>query len=645
MSDNNSIVKQLRENNPFESSASPMPWENMNPDLQQLNRSASEEIEQLIRHKRREPSMPLVGLILGEAGSGKTHMLTRILRRLKTNSRPAIFVTVRAFRDPESVTQDLLSEIFISLMQFHSSNMSQFDLLVNEIINSYHEHRQNDGFTDLAKVDTKIYLSRDIPGLDKNVLKCILLYADTKDENKRALILEWLREGLDDEDAVNLGLPPRDIDSMTDAKKESNAEKILISLGLLLAYAHVPMIVCFDQLDYMSVNKELIEAWGNIIHLLTDNLVGILPLCFMKSQIWNDKIKPSLNSSVYQRLEHHKIVMGECSLTQAKQLIRDRIDFAFNENQEQIYQWLIERVKLNQGCSPRMVIELANRAIFKDDSPAPAANQGQTPAINNNGSDSEIYKTIKGVYDDECKKIRGDYRAWPPNADLLALSLGVWLSSLDGFEVAQDNSKHLKITAIYNDKKFAFFIVTSKFHQSTCNALKQGIAMSNDCQCFYISETKIHKKTWKQANEIMQEFIDSGGKVLLLDKDSRVQWYGLAALINRVDNGDVNIYSESKPRAATRNDIKNFVKSLKLITVSPVKARVPAVSPSLENSLIEIINASPMKIISTAKAAEMLDSKNQKISAGELLDFVRANNKFRLFPSKDDTLISMADRK
>ena len=639
MSDNDLIVKQLRENNPFESSASPMPWENMNPDLQQLNRSASEEIEQLIRHKRREPSMPLAGLILGQAGSGKTHMLTRILRRLRTNSRPAIFVTVRTFRDPESVTQDLLSEIFISLMQIHSSNMSQFDLVVNEIINSYHEHRQNDGFTDLANIDTRIYLSRDIPGIDKNVLKCILLYADTKDENKRALILEWLREGLDDEDAVNLGLPPRDIDSMTDAKKESNAEKILISLGLLLAYAHVPMIVCFDQLDSMRTH-ELISAWGNIIHLLMNDLAGILPLCFVKAEIWYDILRPHLDSSVYQRLEHHKIIMGECSLTQAKQLIRERIDFAFDSNQEQIYQWLIERVKLNQGCSPRMVIELANRAIFKDNSQSQPA-----PQKNNNESESEIYKTIKGVYDDECKKIQSDYKAWPPNADLLALSLGVWLSSFDGFEISRGNSKHLKITAIYNDKKFAFFIVTGKIHTSACNALRQGITMSSDYQCFYISETRTHKKTWKQANEIMQEFINSGGKVLLLDKDSRVQWYGLAALINRVDNGDVNIYSESKPRAATRNDIKNFVKSLKLITVAPVKTRVPAVSPSLENSLIEIVNASPMKIISTAKAAEMLDSRGQKISAGELLDFLRANNKFRLFPSKDDTLITMADRK
>ena len=119
--ENNEILLKLREKNPFASSASPLPWENVNPDLLQLSREASEEIEQLMRHKRREPSTPLAGLVLGEAGSGKTHMLTRILRRMRGNSRPAVFVAVKAFRDPETVTKHLLTEIFISLKRIHSS--------------------------------------------------------------------------------------------------------------------------------------------------------------------------------------------------------------------------------------------------------------------------------------------------------------------------------------------------------------------------------------------------------------------------------------------------------------------------------------------------------------------------------------------
>lgn len=673
MSDNDLILKQLRENNPFESSASPMPWENMNPDLQQLNRSASEEIEQLIRHKRREPSMPLAGLILGESGSGKTHMLTRILRRLRTNSRPAIFVTVRAFLDPESVRQDLLSEIFISLLQIHSSNKSQFDMLVNEVVSSYRERRINDGFASIDKIDPRIYLSRDMPGLDKNVLKCILLYAGTKDENMRALIIDWLREGLDEEDSLKLGLPPRDIYSMSDAKKESAAEKFLISLGLLLAYAHVPMIVCFDQLDLMRDYPELISAFGNIIHLLSDNLVGILPLCFMKTQIWNDKIKPNLNSSVYQRLEHHKITMSECSISQAQQLIKDRIAFAFcdkdSETQEKMYQFLIDRIKLSPSCSPRMVIELANRAIFSEESINQDSTQNQTRTQSqtqesqqdtqilsllsgNNKDESEIFNTIQGVFNDECSKIKHDPKAWPPSADLLALSLRVWLSSHENFKVSRGSSKHLKIFAEFNNKKFAFFLVTGNNHISYCNALRQGINFLNEYICYYISEAQLHKSTWKQVAKLLQEFQDAGGKVLLIDKISRVEWYGLAALINRVDNGDVNIYPSTGARAATRDDIKIFVRSLNLLNINLPKSqnktpeKTESQAPaSFESTLIEIVNASPMKLISVNKSLEFLAARDHVISRLEFMNFLQSNNKFRLFNSRDDILITMADRK
>ncbi|MBQ7560904.1 MAG: hypothetical protein IJS99_03585 [Synergistaceae bacterium] len=679
MSDNDLILKQLRENNPFESSASPVPWENMNPDLQQLNRSASEEIEQLIRHKRREPSMPLAGLILGESGSGKTHMLTRILRRLRTNSRPAIFVTVRAFRDPESVTQDLLSEIFISLLQIHSSNKSQFDMLVNEVLSSYRERRINDGFASIDKIDMRIYLARDMPGLDKNVLKCILLYAGTTDENMRALIIDWLREGLDEEDSLKLGLPSRDINSMTDAKKESAAEKILISLGLLLAYAHVPMIVCFDQLDSMNGNQELIFAFGNIIHLLSDNLVGILPLCFMKPDIWNVKIKPCLNSSVYQRLEHHKITMGECSISQAQQLIRERIAFAFcdkdSETQEKFYQFLIDRVKLKNGFSPRMVIELANRAIFRDEAPNQDSTQTQTQnqtqtqsqtqesqqdtqilldLPGNNKYEKEIFMTLKGVFNDECNKIKRDVKSWPPNADLLALSLRVWLSSHENFKVSRGSSKHLKVFAEFNNKKFAFFIVTGNNNLSHSNALKQGINFLNEYICYYISEAQLHKSTWKQVAKLLQEFQDAGGKVLLINKFTRVEWYGLAALINRVDNGDVNIYPSTGARAATRDDIKIFVRSLNLLNINLPKSQSQTQTPektesqvpaSFESVLIEIVNASPMKLISINKSLEFLAARDHVISRPEFMNFLQSNNKFRLFNSRDDILITMADRK
>lgn len=624
------IRTQLADNNPFISSASPLPWENMNPDLQQLSRSTSEEIEQLLRHKRREPTLPLAGLILGEAGSGKTHMLMRILRRLRANARPAIFVAVKTFRDPGSVTQHLLSEIFISLKRTHSNGRIQFDMLLSELMNTYSERRRNDGFTDLSKVDLRTYLARDMPNLDRNFLKCLLIYMGTNDETVKTDILDWLNEGLDDNECLKLGLPVKDMNSMTDARRESVAGKTLISLGLVLAYAKVPMVICFDQLDAMK-DRTLIEAWGNIINLLMNDLSGILPLCFVRAETWNDIFLPVLDDAVTQRLRNNTMIMNTCTLAQAQQLIHDRIAGAFDEDVEAKYQWLLEAMSksLRSGLSPRTIIELANKAITDLDSPA------ITPpvrAVLNQDA-------IRTIYEDECRKVDSEPGSWPPNSDQLALALQVWLESHDGFTVSEGDGKTLKMCGTYGKNKFAFIIVTSKSHFVATAGFKKGISFLQENPggfCFYITETRTHKATWKLANERRTEFQNLGGRYILLDKSGRTQWYGLTSMLNRIDNGDVNLYPSSQPKTATREDIRDFIRTIRLLTI-----RTNEPDKRLSENLRAIISSSPMNLISIDKAAELLRQQSINASRDDILSFVREHlDVFRIFQSRNEVLVT-----
>ena len=121
----------------------------------------------------------------------------------------------------------------------------------------------------------------------------------------------------------------------------------------------------------------------------------------------------------------------------------------------------------------------------------------------------------------------------------------------------------MKLTGRYKDKSFAFIVVTSKNHLVASAGLKRGIEFLEENPggfCCYVSEKKIHKPTWKQANENMEIFKNSGGHVLLLDDESRIRWYALTALINRVDNGDVNLYLRNGNRTAGREDIQIFAR-------------------------------------------------------------------------------------
>lgn len=654
------ILEKLRENNPFASQNSPLPWDNRTPDLQQLNRETYEEIGHLIRHKRREPYSPVAGLIIGDTGSGKTHMLTRILRKLRDNGNPAIFVLVKTFRDYESVMQHLLSEIFISLKRIHSKGRSQFDVVAEEVMNVYRERRLSDGFDDLTRLDTRVYLARDMPGLDRDFLKGLLLYIGTKDESVRLDILNWLEHGLDDEDSQRLGLPLRDTDSMTFSKRENNAEKILISLGIVLGYAKIPMIICFDQLENMK-DKRLIDAWGNLISLFVNDIPGVLPLCFVRPDTWNNVFLPVLDSSVTRRLEGNKIIMKACAPKYTNQLIHDRITNAFDkEESEEIYQWLIQRTegKLKHAMPPAEIIQKVNRIITGNDTDI-------------QDEEHEIIRTIRAAYEEEYKKIEAYPEGWPPNTDNLTLALDVWLNSHNEFEAVKGTGKYIKIQGIYNGRKYAFVILTAKGHSTVSAGLRHGMEFIKeypDGKCFYITEDKTHKRTWKQANENLAKFKNMGGHVIMLDKDTRINWYALTALINRTDNGDVNLYLLSGSRTASRDDIKSFVCTLNLIpeiftgNAKKIQPKVIVVHEAQrEESKIEsvsviepdvlgvnlksILNSSPMRMITVEKATELLSCRRIAITRNELLLFLKNNaGAFRTFSSKsnNDVLITFA---
>ncbi|MDY6400041.1 MAG: ATP-binding protein [Synergistales bacterium] len=662
---NKNIHELLRENNPFASSASPLPWDNNNPDLLQLSREASEDIAQLILYKRREPSVPLAGLVLGEAGSGKTHMLTRILRRLRKDARSAVFVAVKTFRDPEIATRHLLTEIFISLKRIHSSGHTQFDMVMSEFMNSYQERRREDGFSnaDINKIDPRVYIAKDIPGLDKNFLKCLVTYLTTVDSFTRNDILDWLSDGLEDDDSLRLGLPSRDLNSMTDARREQEAEKVLTALGLVLAYAKVPMIVCFDQLDAMK-DRALISAWGNIISLLMNDLSGILPLCFVRSEIWNDIFVPVLDDAVVQRLRNNTMIMKTCSLAQARMLIKTKIEAAFKENPEEVFQWLIDKMggTLRDGYSPRVIIELANHAIT-----ATKEVEIKTPAETRpqQYNESDIDRAIKGAYDEEYKKIQAEPEAWPPNSEQLALALEVWLNAHGEFEFYKSEVSSIKLAGKYHDKNFAFIITTAKSHFVATAGLKRGIDFVQENPrsfCCYITEKKIHKSTWKIANETLKNFEDSGGHSVMIDSDERIKWYALTALINRIDNGDVNLYLPSGSRTAVREDLTGFLKNdVKLIDFpfsddvividNPTEGRgisLPTFLPdakALCDILSKLVETSPMRMLALGRGVKLLSRSGIKMTADGLVDFVKNEPMFKIYKQDDsEPIISFSNR-
>ena len=644
MSDN-AFIDQLTADNPFISSSSPLPWENQNPDLQQLNSDVSAEIEQLILAKRRDPSLPISGLIFGEAGLGKTHMLSRILRKLRKNAWKIVFVAIRTLTNPKRIHQELLSEILLSMNRKHSEGRTQFDMLMDEVMNAYHEHRLDDTFASVDTANLNFYLKRDMPGIDKNFLKCITLYLGTNDRITKENILEWLREGLDEEESQALGLPLREASEMDDdIACEIFAKNVIISLGSLLAYAHIPMIICFDELDGMKHNKELVEVWGDSLALMMNSISGILPVCFIKSDIWDEVFRPVLNVSILQRLDAGKMEMKGCTIHQAKQIIHDRIAEKFPDSAEEKYNWLISRMAntLTEGISPREAIRLARQAL-REPTEAPI---------------DSINEAIKEAYDDEYRKIQSEPHAWPPKSESLTTALREWLASHEGWKILGGYGRHIKLLGTFSGKTFAFCSTAPKSASTATSSAKECIRFIDQfprSSCCYVMEQRAYKPTWNQFRERLGEFRSKGGRVLEVEGDSRTQWYALASLVNRINSGNVNIYSVSGSRTAKLEDAQAFFRSLDLVPGmfpksstqteklhEPPKSEHPKPesinSAELKNAVISVLKASPMNILGTEKTLSLLAGKSINISREDLLAFVNMHrDSFRTYPSRSGT--------
>lgn len=126
----------LKTNNPFISSSVGDPWKSLqHPDVKSVNKNAFDGIRRLIGQKISNPALECTGLVLGEVGSGKTHLIGRILKEGEKNDASFSFAYVQPIEDPAQTFRYLLREVTINLCRHidPSSNLNQLDKIIMEL--------------------------------------------------------------------------------------------------------------------------------------------------------------------------------------------------------------------------------------------------------------------------------------------------------------------------------------------------------------------------------------------------------------------------------------------------------------------------------------------------------------------------------
>ncbi|AFM24529.1 hypothetical protein [Desulfomonile tiedjei] len=380
---------------PFAARAVGDPWRSPEPDIATVNAQPFESIIKLLGQIHKTPN--LSALVLGEAGSGKSHLIKRLMT---AQGNKLIFVYVHPMKNPVTMFSNLLERVMTNLdcspMGLDAFfGCTQLDLIVaNVIIAALEENlkggqvkipphslkalkanpvkifQQQKNMAKWAKIlsKTEEFLASKLPKdlISKMVLKLLFHYLD---DSKRTIV-QYLLSGYppDEDDAKALGIRFHEIDLTIEAQEE-RSKQILKAIGRLLRF-YRPMILCFDQLENLDTTA-LISSFGKLISEIVNEVDNILPIAFMRPDTLESGFsEENLDKAARDRLTSEVIPLQGCNLEQALDIIKARLNWAFEGSSQArpnpFYPFQEEVLRteiLKDGNTPRMVLTTASKLM------------------------------------------------------------------------------------------------------------------------------------------------------------------------------------------------------------------------------------------------------------------------------------------
>ncbi|MGL6193808.1 MAG: ATP-binding protein, partial [Thermoguttaceae bacterium] len=670
----------LQQNNPFITNAASNPWSQQTPSVDSLNKVALNGLLALIREKNHSPETPISAAVFGDAGMGKTHLIQRLKSELAKHDLRASFVSVKDIINPKEPMRRLLLEIVEDLdkkieftSQYTQLHYLLADLLYERVTEHFQKHpkqlsgpdrkgnrqwleeMESDRLSAIkmfgANSGNDVQLQQCLlqwfrihePSVDQKFLQ-VLFHYSSPDPNVREIATSWLRGNtLDKESYAILGVTPRSSAKTgveDTAAIEDECRRYLVSLGRLLQYTHRSLVVCFDQLDSLR-EPERIDAFGDMIHILVNSVSAMLPVSFVQLANWRNKFVNTIAPAVRDRVEMNEFRLPGCTVEEAKQIINTRIVSQFGaEKAKPLSKWLLDRVKITPGDTPRIVIKEANRII---------TNVSEDKLL----LPEEKLQEMVSSYEQERRLIETEFSTLLPDKDKLDAAMKLFLDSRGFKYLDSPDPKYITTYGVWkNNTKgipCAFMITTTRNAASVGAALKRGLVLLNEnqtkgkktagaskqkhCVCFFITDQRsqildhrclMFPATWKAANKLLLEFNEKGGEVCILSAEQVARWFALYSLRNKILEGDITIGN----RTATEKDLNSFIKNglpqplLELpneltAEASPNKDVIPTVSgPVLQNinDIAEELNKAIEQILKKSQitSAKLLERLKQK---------------------------------
>ncbi len=386
--------------NPFDSQVMHTAWDLSSskvPDVSDIHAAAERICIEEMERVAKENGQRAV-LISGEAGSGKTHLIGRLLRHCEgpdwgvvscyvnfgAISLQGIWSGVRKY-----LVQDLLRQapaggptplerllgVWLPDLLTSSSPASGHPVSVFTLITGvFGFGASKTGSAALTPAGIQARIAAALPRKVELVrpVRLVLPSLFSEDENVRQDARDWLvGESMSEKTLTALGLPARDLHG---AEKEAESKDVVLSL-LRLSSAKLPIVLFYDQLEgYMRTpgDRSGYYTFGNFgISLRQETKACLLHLTFVRNDRRGD-VKDGMGDAAWARLVERQEGLPPLSWEQGTQLILQRMNHIpelqkiragqIAQGQQPFWPFTRERIQgiyneLKHHCTPRGLLQ------------------------------------------------------------------------------------------------------------------------------------------------------------------------------------------------------------------------------------------------------------------------------------------------
>jgi len=386
------------------------PWDHV-PDLEDYNKLAYNRIVRALKELSRSlddqsDSNSQGILILGEAGTGKTHLLMRVARNLAETNH---ILFIRKPNNEEAVSQHIWANVVSSLartLQTKTNERSQLDdllahvfskVLIPEFENDIHEDKDAEQKTrwvnrlredpynlfnmlgegerrqdnmDRIRKRTLRFLQVKHPDVDQTIAHVLITYCFVVREDRKRVLLTWLSgQDVDEGEAKDLGLPTSWVtldetstDVATQQQREEQALRAIRTVGILSTY-YQPLILAFDQLEGLRNQHQLTQKWGDAVREIFTMAPNFLVITCIFPSLWETWFSPTLDQSVSERIAQQTVTLETFGPHHGLKMLATHLKHSFVKNRlpTSIFPFTDDDVKrmCQQATSPRSFIQAA----------------------------------------------------------------------------------------------------------------------------------------------------------------------------------------------------------------------------------------------------------------------------------------------